>query len=168
VAPRLLYAMGEDGLAPRALGAVHVKYRTPALAILVMGGWSALLVLAAAVLTQTRLPILDLGSFQVDLNVPQGKSLFDILTDFAMFGAITFETLAVTTIFVFRWRLPHVERPYRCPGYPVVPVLYVLILAAVLVSMFVSQRTEALVGVGFIALGAGVYCLLLRKPAAIR
>ena len=44
VGPRLLYAMGEDGLAPRALGAVHPGYRTPALAILVFAVWSSLLV----------------------------------------------------------------------------------------------------------------------------
>jgi amino acid transporter len=48
VGPRLLYAMGEDGLAPRALGAVHANYRTPALAILVMAGWACLLVLGVA------------------------------------------------------------------------------------------------------------------------
>ena len=33
VGPRLLFAMGEDGLAPRALGEVHPRYRTPALAV---------------------------------------------------------------------------------------------------------------------------------------
>src|SRR5262249_27885428 len=46
VGPRLLYAMGVDGLAPRALGAGLPRYRTPALAIVVMAVWSALLVLA--------------------------------------------------------------------------------------------------------------------------
>jgi amino acid transporter len=144
VGPRLLYAMGEDGLAPRALGRVHPRYHTPALAILVMGSWSALLILAVAALTWMG-------------RLPAGKSHFDILTDFAMFGSVTFETAAVATIFVFRRRLPHVERPYRCWGYPVVPALYVLILALVLGNMFVHQQTEALVGVGFIALGAAVY-----------
>src|SRR5262249_53037782 len=48
VGPRLLYAMGEDGLAPRALGAVHPRFRTPALAILVLAAWSVFLVLAGA------------------------------------------------------------------------------------------------------------------------
>src|SRR5438132_12982205 len=54
VGPRLLYAMGEDGLAPRALGNVHPRYHTPAVAILIMAGWSALLVVAVAVLTQVE------------------------------------------------------------------------------------------------------------------
>ena len=85
------------------------------------------------------------------------KSHFDIMTDFAMFGAVIFETLAVTTIFVFRRRLPDAERPYRCPGYPVVPLLYLILPMLILGNMFWSQQLEALTGVGFIALGAGVY-----------
>src|SRR5438132_10994839 len=56
VGPRLLYAMGEDGLAPRALGNVHPRFRTPALAILVMGLWSSLLVLLAAIMTSVEIP----------------------------------------------------------------------------------------------------------------
>jgi amino acid transporter len=146
VGPRLLYAMGEDGLAPPALGAVHPRYRTPALAILVMGFWSALLVLAVALLTHVGW-------------LDAGKSHFDRLTDFAMFGAIIFETMAVASIFVFRRRLPHVERPYRCWGYPVVPVLYVLLMVPVVLNTFFNQRTEALIGLVFIALGAAAYPL---------
>ena len=54
--------------------------------------------------------------------------------------------------------------PYRCPGYPVVPIVYVLILLAILTNMFIGekQRTEAIVGVGFVAIGAIVYATFLR------
>jgi hypothetical protein len=80
-----------------------------------------------------------------------------------MFGAVIFDTLALSTIFVFRQRFPNAERPYRCPGYPLVPALYILILACVAANMFREQRTEALTGVGFIAVGAGVYWMMVRK-----
>jgi amino acid transporter len=153
VGPRLLYAMGEDGLAPRALGAVHPRYRTPALAIIVMAVWSCLLVVGVAVLGEVTDWIKD-------------KDPFDVLTDFAMFGAVIFETMAVTSIFVFRRRYPNVERPYRCWGYPVVPAVYVLLPALILGNMFVHQRTEAAVGVCFIGLGAGVYYAFLARPAS--
>jgi amino acid transporter len=165
VGPRLLYAMGEDGLAPRALGAVHPRFHTPAVAILVMAVWSALLVLAAAALVRYELYVLDLPFLTIDPNPPEGKPLFDIFTDFAMFGAVIFETLAVSTIFVFRWRLPHADRPYRCWGYPVLPAVYVVVLAMVLGNMFFAQQTEALAGLAFIALGAGVYALIRRRPS---
>jgi amino acid transporter len=150
VGPRLLYAMGEDGLAPRSLGAVHPRFRTPALAILVLAFWAVGLVLGAAVLTETGI-------------LSRDKNHFDVLTDFAIFGSVTFETLAVSTIFVFRRRLPDVERPYRCLGYPVVPALYVLLMALVLINMFFKQRLEALTGMGFIAVGAFVYYVFGMK-----
>ncbi len=144
VGPRVLYAMGEDRLAPRALGAVHPQFHTPALAILVTAGWAATLVLGVTALTRSAI-------------LPPDKDHFNILTSFAMFGAVIFETLAVASIFVFRWRRPEAERPYRCPGYPWVPALYVIILALVVTSMFLNETQEALIGVGFIAVGAAVY-----------
>lgn len=155
VGPRLLYAMGQDGLAPRVLSEVHPRYRTPALAILIMAGWASLLVLTIAVLT-------ELGALD-----PR-KSHFDTMTDFAMFGAVTFETLAVSTIFVFRRKLPDAERPYRCWGYPVVPALYLVLPALVLGNMFVNQQAEAAGGVLFVGLGALVYWVALsgQRPAA--
>jgi amino acid transporter len=86
-----------------------------------------------------------------------------------MFGAVAFETLAVASIFVFRWKLPDQPRVYRCWGYPLVPVVYCLIMAAVLANMFMTpeQRSEAQIGLGFIAVGVVVYQFVYRggRPA---
>jgi amino acid transporter len=164
VGPRVLYAMGADGLAPRALGAIHARFRTPALAIVVLAAWSVLLVLIGAAVKQFPLPVWTVGEQVLNLNPPAAKPLFDILTDFAIFGAVLFETLAVSSIFVFRFKLPHAERPYRCWGYPVVPALYVLILSLVALQMFLNKRTEAITGLGFMAVGAIVYCTLVGRP----
>jgi APA family basic amino acid/polyamine antiporter len=164
VGPRLLYAMGQDRLAPRGLYAIHPRYKTPALAIIVVAIWSCLLVLGGAALSRFELPIVELAEGRVlDLNLPKDKPLFDILTDFAMFGAMIFETMAISTIFVFRYRFPHADRPYRCWGYPVVPIVYILVLAAVACNTLVTQRTEAAVAVGFILFGAAVYAGWLRR-----
>jgi amino acid transporter len=167
VGPRLLYAMGQDKLAPEAMARLHPRFRTPALAIAVMTGWSCLLVLGVGALTHYRLPLIPLGFHDLDLNVPEGKSPFDIMTDFVIFGSATFETLAVGTIFVFRYRIPATpqNRPYRCWGYPIVPAVYIAIMGAVLFNMFASpeQRTEALVGMGFIATGALAYAIFARS-----
>jgi hypothetical protein len=70
--------------------------------------------------------------------------------------------MAVLSIFVFRRRYPLAPRPYRCWGYPVTPAIYVILPAFILGNMFVNQRTEALIGVGFIALGTAVYYLVFR------
>jgi amino acid transporter len=160
VGPRVLFAMSSDALAPRTLAAIHPVFRTPARAILALAAWSAGLVLAAAALTQHRLPTLELAGWQLDINLPKDKTLFDVVTDFAMFGAVIFETTALATIFALRRRMPYAERPYRCWGYPFVPAAYVVILAMILASMFYNQRLEAAVGLGFIALGAAVYYVI--------
>jgi basic amino acid/polyamine antiporter, APA family len=146
VGPRLLFAMGRDGLAPPALRDVHPRYHTPLLATLVLAGWSCVLVVAVALLNQGMV----FGKAALD---------FDVLTDFAMFGSLTFETLAVLSIFVFRFRRPDAERPYRCPGYPVVPLLYVLLPGFVLTNMAVNQTLQVGMAIAFIAVGAGVYYL---------
>ncbi len=158
VGPRLLYAMGADGLAPHGLRVIHPRFHTPARAIAVLTAWAIILLLCGAAWTR----------FRPKEEWPD-KSLFDILTDLAMFGAVIFETLAVVSIFVFRRLWPEAERPYRCLGYPVVPLLYVLLPAFVLVNMFRghNERLEALAGAGFIAVGVAVYFLFgLASPSS--
>jgi amino acid transporter len=163
VGPRLLYAMGEDRLAPRSLADVHPRFRTPVLAILVMAIWSAVLVLGGGWIVTHPVPTIPIGSWSLNLNPPEGKAVFDLMTDFAMFAAIIFETSAVCTIFVFRWRYPNAPRPYRCWGYPVVPILYALIFAGVAVNNFIERKTEAVGVVGFVILGVAVYYLFAPK-----
>jgi len=153
VGPRLLYAMAEDGLAPRALSRIHAHFGTPALAILVLAGWAAGLILGVALLTEVNV-------------LPADKPHFDHLTDFAMFGATIFETLAVATIFVFRRREPDTPRSYRCPGYPWVPIIFVAVHVAVVINIFVGDTITALIGVGFMGVGAMIYGAFLRPPAA--
>ena len=69
------------------------------------------------------------GTVAVDLAKRWEKSIpdpFDLLTDFAMFGVVIFETLVVASIYVFRRTMPDAPRSYKCPGYPVVPAIYVI------------------------------------------
>ncbi len=146
VGPRLLFAMGEDGLAPRRLYHLHPKWGTPVNAIVVLSGWCILLVTGA-------------GAFIYFGVMRKDKALFDVLTDYAIFGAVAFETLAVASIFMVRRQYPvgTVDLPYRCWGYPYIPILYVLAMAAVLGNMFYTHTLEALIAVGFMGVGAVVY-----------
>ncbi|HLW63774.1 MAG TPA: amino acid permease [Gemmataceae bacterium] len=155
VGPRLLYAMGEDGMAPRFLRGVHPQYRTPATAILVMSGWASVMVIIVAVAFQMH-------AFG-DPDKAGSKPPFDVITDFAMFGAIALETLAVKSIFLFRIYYPNAERPYRCPGYPVVPALYFWIMACVWLNMFMTQTIESISGIVIMLIGAECYLLFLQK-----
>jgi amino acid transporter len=146
VGPRLLFAMGRDDLAPHALARLHPRYQTPALAVLTLAAWSVLLVVF--------LPV-----------VLPGADPFDTLTNYAMFGAASFETLTVATVFLFRRRYPpdKVALPYRCPLYPWLPMVYVLVMTAVLLNMFVAKPRESQYAVGFIAVGALVYAVAFAR-----
>jgi amino acid transporter len=149
--PRLLYAMGEDRLAPRFLAAVHPRYHTPAVATLVLAAWCGSLILGVGVLIEAGL-------------LARTTSHFDVLTDFAVFGAVLFETMAVGSIFMLRWKRPDALRTYRCPGYPWVPLVYVLGFAGVLASYAApDKRFEAYTGLSFTLAGALVYWAFLRK-----
>jgi amino acid transporter len=180
VGPRLLFAMGKDGLAPEALSKLHANYGTPFLAEIVLASWAILLVLGAGLLRYFRDSInvqvdsLDAalwGSGAIQYFKVTDKALFDVLTDYTMFGAVAFETLAVASIFMCRRQYPvdKVQLPYRCWGYPVLPIIYVLVMAAVLCNMFYTQRTESLIAVGFIGLGGLVYYLVFggRSPETV-
>jgi amino acid transporter len=154
VGPRLLYAMGQDGLAPRALSALHPRWGTPIRAEAALTVWSILLVLGMAALVNAA--VLD-------------KSIFDGLTDYAMFGAVSFETLAVASIFVCRRQYPvaTVPLPYRCWGYPWLPIFYVTVMAAVLVNMFVTDLLQSVIAVSFVGVGAVVYVALFGRQTPV-
>ncbi|OWK43073.1 Amino acid permease [Fimbriiglobus ruber] len=165
VAPRLLYAMAEDGLAPAALKRLLPIYQTPGVALIVFSAWSCALVIGLGALTAYRLPVLNFGSWNVDLNLPPNKVPFDVLTDYAIFGSVVFETMAVATLFRFRSRDEAGATstlPYRCPFYPLVPAVYVLVMAVVALNMFNSpeQRSEATIGLGYIAVGAVTFAII--------
>ncbi|MGL6075638.1 MAG: APC family permease [Fimbriiglobus sp.] len=168
VGPRLLFAMAEDRLAPGKLVELHPARKTPVYATMVLATWSAIIIVIGGAMTIYRLPELPLGFTTLDVNLPQDKPLFDVVTELAIFGSVTFETLVIGTLFVLRRRYPASTHPiaYRCPGYPVVPALYILIMLGVLWNMFSNpaQRSEAIIGLGFILVGAAVYGLFFRKP----
>lgn len=150
VGPRSVFALSREGLAPSAFGRVHPRYQTPLTATVLMTAVTVGFVFAVALYTR--------------LSGAGLKSSFDVLTDFVVFGSTLLETLAVGTIYVFRVRVRE-ERRFRCPGYPVVPAVYIVTMLAVLTNMILtpSQRPEALAGLAFVAGGAVVYRLALKR-----
>ncbi len=94
--PRIFMAMARDGLLPPAFGRVHPRFRTPVTGTVLTGAFVAV---GASVLTQE-----------------QALELTNIGTLFAFI-------LVSLGVIVLRQRDPHSPRPFRCPGYPVTPVL---------------------------------------------
>ncbi|HEY0172915.1 MAG TPA: amino acid permease [Pyrinomonadaceae bacterium] len=133
---RVPYAMARDGLFFDNLSKVSETTRVPARAVLAQGLWACTLV----ILLQS----------------------FDKLTDYVVFGSYIFYGLVTASIFVFRRRMPHAERPYKAWGYPVVPILFLLVTGYLLVNTFWAAPTEAIMGLLLIGLGFPVYYLFFR------
>lgn len=128
--PRLYYAMSRDGLFFRRLAEVHPRFGTPAFAIAASAAWAA--VLAAT------------GTF------------VQLLT-YVVFAGWIFYALGALAVFVFRRRHPERVRPFRVPGYPLTPLLFVAAAAAIVLNTLVVQPTQALLGLGIILLGLPAY-----------
>lgn len=128
--PRLFFAMARDRLFIARLAAVHPRFGTPAAAIVGTALWSAILVLS--------------GSFE------------QLLT-YVVFMSWLWFALAALAIFAYRRQEPHAVRPFRTPGYPVTPVLFVLAALVIVVNTVVAQPRQSLVGLGIALLGVPVY-----------
>ena len=137
--PRAYYQMAKDGLLFERFGRVHPRWRTPAEAILLQGIWSGLLVLF-------------IGGF---------SQLFT----YVIFGAWIFYGLAVAGVIALRRKEPGLARPFRVPGYPLVPALFAAAAALLVASTLVATPRESLIGLSFIALGIPLYLLGRRLRA---
>lgn len=139
---RVPFAVARDGYFFKALGEVHPKFHTPALALVIQGLGASLLILVG-------------GAF---------SELFSL----AIFAEWLFYVVAASTIYVFRWKEPDVRRPYRTLGYPLVPALFIGTAAVLLYYTFISNLRNSIGGVIVILLGIPVYLYFAhsRRPKA--
>ena len=136
--PRVFYAMARDGVFFRQLGRIHPRFGTPALSILAMSAWSALLALTGT---------------------------FEQLLYYAVFTGWMFYALGAASIFVYRRRQPDAPRPFRVPGYPITPLLFVAAATAIVLNALVSQTGRALVGIAVVLTGLPAYLIWQsRRP----
>jgi APA family basic amino acid/polyamine antiporter len=135
---RVYYAMAADRVFIPALARLHPKYGTPWLAIVIQSTWTCVLALT--------------GSYGQLLN-------YVVFADWIFFG------LTVGTVLVFRRTVPVGQRPagsFLAPGYPVVPVLFVLVSAAVVLSVVWADPGGAARGALLLAAGIPVYYWFTR------
>jgi amino acid transporter len=148
-APRVFYAMAKDNLFFKKLAVVHVNLRTPVFAIVALGAWSAVLVCAG-----------ELGSFQK-------------LIEGVIFIGWIFYGLGAAAIFPIRRVNGNKPIPYRVPGYPWTPILFVLAAAAIVGNAVYAafqdpdQFRNLKVAILLLVIGLPAY-LLWRKRAPAR
>ena len=93
---------------------------------------------------------------------------YDALTDYAIFAVLIFVGLSTASVFVFRRRLPDAVRSYRTVGYPIVPIVFLLVAAWLIVNTFVATPGRALAGVGLMLAGLPFYWYWSRVNTTTR
>jgi APA family basic amino acid/polyamine antiporter len=83
-----------------------------------------------------------------------------------MFAVILFYIFTISGIFILRKKMPDVERPYKAFGYPVVPIIYILLAAFFCINLLITKPVAAWVGIGLVLLGIPVYYLTKRAPSS--
>lgn len=129
-APRVYFAMARDGLFFERVARISPRTHVPVAAIVVQA------VLASA--------------FALSNTYAQ-------LLGYAVFADWIFFALAGVALIVLRAKRPGAARPFRTPGYPVVPALFALAGFGIVANTFVADPTDAIIGTAIIALGVPVY-----------
>jgi APA family basic amino acid/polyamine antiporter len=136
VGPRVYYAMARDGLFFKRVARIHPRFQTPSVSLVFQAVWACLLALTGT---------------------------FEQLFTFAMFAGILFWAAAAAAVFTLRKKNPHLPKPYKTWGYPVTPVVFIVVLSGILVNTLVQKPVESLAGVLLILTGVPVYFLWKRK-----
>lgn len=135
---RVPYAMARNGYFFRGLAHVHPQFRTPTASIVLLGVWSSFLLLS--------------GHY---------KQLYTLV----IFPSWILYAMTAAAVIVLRRKRPDLERPYRVLGYPVVPLLFVLVAVGLLYSTLRTSPRESGIGFTIILIGLPFYFRWKRTRA---
>jgi APA family basic amino acid/polyamine antiporter len=149
---RVSYAMARDGLFFKSTGTLNQK-GVPGSALIYQGIWITVLIL----LRTRRVS----GTGEVSYG-----NLYSDLLDYVVFSALLFYVLTIAGIFALRRKRPDADRPYKAPGYPFIPLLYIVAATAIMFVLLLYQTQTAGRGLVIVLIGVPVYLLWSRRSAA--
>jgi basic amino acid/polyamine antiporter, APA family len=135
---RVYYAMAVDGLFFRCAGKLNNK-GVPAKALIIQGVYTSLLCLSGT---------------------------YSNLLDFVVFTVLLFYILTILSVFILRRKKPNLERPYKTPGYPVLPAIYIAAVCFIMFILLLFKPQYTWPGLIIVIIGIPVYYLWRRKPVA--
>jgi basic amino acid/polyamine antiporter, APA family len=151
---RVYFSMAQRGAFPRFLGVAHPRFHTPGASLVVQGAWSVLLLFTGT---------------------------FDTLTDALIFVSWIFYAAGAYGLFVLRRKEPATPRPFRVPGYPVIPAIFIVFALAFLAFTLHKDITryqaaqaagksatiDAVFGTALVLVGAPLYFFFRRRNSAV-
>jgi APA family basic amino acid/polyamine antiporter len=163
---RVYYAMAKDGLFFKSIGRLNL-HGVPAMGLMLQGVWAVLLVLPRTRLRDAAgLPKIETGTGQEMYG-----SLYNDLLDYVVFAVLIFYVLTILGIFVLRKKRPHAERPYKAPGYPLVPAFYIAAATVIMVILILYKTQTTWPGLVIVLTGIPAYALwraTAKRPTQIR
>jgi len=136
---RVTYAAARDGLFFAPFGRLNRRSRVPVVSLLAIAVWAALLATSGT---------------------------FDQLTNMAVMSYALFWIPVMFAVIVLRRRWPDAPRPYRLPGYPYVPLVFVLVMVWIVVSALLTTPVESFAAIALILIGLALYPLFRSRRAA--
>jgi APA family basic amino acid/polyamine antiporter len=127
---RVPYAMARDGYFFKSLSRIHPRFHTPGNSIVLLGVWSSVLLLS--------------GQF---------RQLYTMV----IFPSWILYGMTAAAVIVLRYKRPDLERPYRVPGYPLVPILFVCVALTLVYSTLRASPRESGIGLALILAGIPAY-----------
>jgi APA family basic amino acid/polyamine antiporter len=136
---RVYYAMARDNLFFKNAGVLNRNTNVPVFGLVIQGIWASLLATS--------------GSYSQ-------------LLEYVMFATLLFYLATVSALLYLRRRDPSVARPYKVPAYPLFPIFYLVVTAAIMTGQFVLHPVYAGWGLFIVLLGVPVYFFVLKRKAA--
>lgn len=151
---RVYYAMAKDRLFFSGLARTN-RFHVPATALIAQGMWAAVLVLPRTVSYLPQAP-----------TTPVFGNVYTQILEYVVSVELVFGALSVLAVIFLRKRRPGMERPYRAWGYPIVPVIFVVLSVLLVINLaFLAPKTS---GIGYliVLLGVPVYFFWrARRPS---
>ncbi len=88
---------------------------------------------------------------------------YNDLLDYVMFAVMLFYILTIAGIFILRKKMPDAERPYKAFGYPVIPIIYILVVAAFCINLLYMKPVNGGVGLAIVLVGIPIYYYWKKK-----
>jgi APA family basic amino acid/polyamine antiporter len=132
---RVYYAMALDGLFFRPVARLDPVHHTPRVSLMVQCVWACLLTLTGR---------------------------YSDLLDYVIFAVLLFYILTIAGLFVLRRTQPDLPRPYRAFGYPVLPLLYIVVAGVIEVLLLLYKPNYTWPGLILVVVGVPIYFVSRR------
>ena len=152
---RVYYAMARDNLFFHKVGTTN-RFHVPAFALVVQAIWTALLTLPRTVTTNAETGVRTFGN------------VYTQLLEYIVSADLIFYVLLVAAVIVLRRKNPAAERPYRTWGYPIVPIISIVLAVIVILDLAFLAPSTSGIGILIVLTGVPVYCLWRQQAASSR